>query len=816
MTTDIDTIRKWSEGEAIHDQGKYQEAIDKFEQVREPNHKILFNIGCDFLCTGLLKRAVEAFRLCVQKDTNLAIGYFQCGICYHKLQKYRDAALYWNFALERVQGKKVINYSPLGLRYHLYECEIRHNLALTLLYLGDYSEASRVLQDAIRLQVTLKHKAMFTPAAESCKNGLAFPLIEIPVNAIFRPDRALVANMSKKDYLGKAKVVAALDDDKTTGFSGIQLMAENDGKIPIHRVSPQPRRKKGLLSRSLDNILGVDDSDMKKVTSKSSENVLEMDGKKGSNVCVGIQRERYEFLRQNVPQNAPPRPPLQHPAPKLKPTQTQARDVPTILPPQKIVRQQALKKSRARDASGKTVSPSKPEVSRAIASDDVPRNEFDVKWKCLHDNQSRGQAWKFDPPNDANFLASRRTSAPTVHAAPKITVSFENGKRSQSLVPEVHEDNDQLYVNLPLRPKCSGTPAPELLDSGGEFDNPPYLQLVGGYSGLDQENIEEASYADLKPEENLYEEVGINLKAKLGCTGAKFGLPGPSAMSICSCRDNMDFDGTDNYYSTPGEEYYEDVDAMELPDDAQPFRPIKRKRRSRTTDDLPKRTIQERNVATQFDWRAQVAKTCSNKTTDDLPKKAPRLPKGPGKPGRPPQPKLLSNPCTIPQAGSINQERPVSPVSPGRRDPPNRPPPRLSPEAVRPKPLHKPSSPKQFSSDLGAQWLKGPDQVTSGNVQQQQRRVSEGSYTVDRKASDCTVKVQKPQRPSLPEGGFAAIKLKANIRCPVAASPVDKPRKISGQTMLQTDQISELAQVLQKRMQKSYLGDFDNSSATKS
>jgi hypothetical protein len=49
-------------------------------------------------------------------------------------------------------------------------------------------------------------------------------VFSIPVGVVYRPNEAKVRNLQQKDYLGKARLVAASDRSNAfTGFAGVEM-----------------------------------------------------------------------------------------------------------------------------------------------------------------------------------------------------------------------------------------------------------------------------------------------------------------------------------------------------------------------------------------------------------------------------------------------------------------------------------------------------------------------------------------------------------------------------------------------------------------
>ncbi|RXM28352.1 Neutrophil cytosol factor 2 [Acipenser ruthenus] len=165
----VETIRQWDEGVVAADKKDWPAAFQIFCEIQEPNSKIYFNIGCLCLITGDLNATEKAFDNSICKDEHLAVAFFQRGITFYKKQKYKEALRDFQKTFHELRGNQLIDYKLLGLWYKLYACE--------------------------------KHKL--------------FDLVELPMGELFRPNKHHVAQLEKKDYLGKAKVQSAPPRPKT-------------------------------------------------------------------------------------------------------------------------------------------------------------------------------------------------------------------------------------------------------------------------------------------------------------------------------------------------------------------------------------------------------------------------------------------------------------------------------------------------------------------------------------------------------------------------------------------------------------------------
>ncbi|XP_046328363.2 neutrophil cytosol factor 2-like [Haliotis rufescens] len=241
-------LTTWNEAIIYFENGKFEEAIDKFRQIVDPSAKILFNIGVTYLAaaTPHHDQALKWFSDAITKDPFLAVAYFQRGCTYLKLQRYREAGVDFQSTLEKMRGSSLIDYRQLGLPIKLYTSQVLMNLALVLQNQSDTQGVCKCVHDASRLVKDPQHEPVVVTALSSlptpCLSLLEFPIKEL----VFRPAKSLVANLQKKDFLGQAKVVSSMSrHDKFVGFEGARKCHSNP-------ASPNPSRKSDHLS--VDNV----------------------------------------------------------------------------------------------------------------------------------------------------------------------------------------------------------------------------------------------------------------------------------------------------------------------------------------------------------------------------------------------------------------------------------------------------------------------------------------------------------------------------------------------------------------------------------
>ncbi|CAG8550770.1 4741_t:CDS:2 [Racocetra fulgida] len=114
---------------------------------------------------------------------------------------------------EYLRGNMLIDYEQLGLKFRLYSCEVLFNRGLCYLYLGQTDQGLGDFSFAVKEKQTEEHDVIDEA-------------IEV---------QGKLKNVKTKDYLGKAKLVAAVDpEDAFTGFTG----AQQQKKAQMSTTSP--------------------------------------------------------------------------------------------------------------------------------------------------------------------------------------------------------------------------------------------------------------------------------------------------------------------------------------------------------------------------------------------------------------------------------------------------------------------------------------------------------------------------------------------------------------------------------------------------
>uniref|UniRef100_H2LL81 Neutrophil cytosolic factor 2 n=1 Tax=Oryzias latipes TaxID=8090 RepID=H2LL81_ORYLA len=226
----VDTLRQWDDGVTCADKQDFSEALRILLAIPEPNSKICFNIGCLHLLNQNLDDAEKAFDCSIRKDEHLAVAFFQRGITFYKKMRYEESIGDFQRAFKTLRGNNLIDYKALGLRYILYACEVLHNMALAEAQLGNWEKAEQNLRKALDYKTDAK-LSVIEKAQQAVLKEKLFKLVEFPSKMMFKPNKHYVAELEKKDYLGKAKVVASVNpQDDFSGFAPLQPQVE-DGPL---------------------------------------------------------------------------------------------------------------------------------------------------------------------------------------------------------------------------------------------------------------------------------------------------------------------------------------------------------------------------------------------------------------------------------------------------------------------------------------------------------------------------------------------------------------------------------------------------------
>ncbi|KAJ5133494.1 hypothetical protein N7476_003280 [Penicillium atrosanguineum] len=204
-------IETWVQALEAYDNQEFEEALRQFDQIADTS-KIFFNCGVIYATLGEHDKAVECYQRAVGLDRYLAIAYFQQGVSNFLLGDFEEALANFNDTLLYLRGNTSIDYEQLGLIFRLYSCEVLFNRGLCYVYLRQMGPGMQDLEYAGKEKVTTDHEVIDDAIRE---NAEGYTVFSIPVGVLYRPNAAKVKNLKTKDYLGKARLVAA--SDRTQG-----------------------------------------------------------------------------------------------------------------------------------------------------------------------------------------------------------------------------------------------------------------------------------------------------------------------------------------------------------------------------------------------------------------------------------------------------------------------------------------------------------------------------------------------------------------------------------------------------------------------
>ncbi|KAH9906274.1 tetratricopeptide [Xylariomycetidae sp. FL2044] len=218
-------IESWVTALGRYDNNEFEEALNEFEPISDTS-KILFNMGVIHATLGEHEKAVECYQRAIRLDQYLAVAYFQQGVSNFLLGDFEEALANFNDTLLYLRGNTMIDYAQLGLLFKLYSCEQKDAGLQDL----NYAVKEKVVEDHNVIDEAIREEAE------------GYTVFSIPVGVVYRPNEAKVRNLKTKDYLGKARLVAASDRANAfTGFAGSEIKnagrgAEKDDR-PTDNIS---------------------------------------------------------------------------------------------------------------------------------------------------------------------------------------------------------------------------------------------------------------------------------------------------------------------------------------------------------------------------------------------------------------------------------------------------------------------------------------------------------------------------------------------------------------------------------------------------
>ncbi|KAG7449742.1 NADPH oxidase regulator NoxR [Guyanagaster necrorhizus] len=242
-------LETWAAALKAYDEEDFEKSLDLFSRIGDSS-KIQTNMGLIYATLGEHEAAVERFNEATSMDGYLAVAYFQCGVSNFLLTRYDLAYKDFEEALLYLRGNQAINYEQLGLNFRLYAAEVLFNKGLSQIYLGRLDPGLTDMKDASRDKVTDEHKVIDDAIRD---RGDGYTVFSIPVGVLYRPSEKKLKNAITKDYMGKAKLIAASDPgDAYTTFTGVTLLKQgiSPSGVYISRINTRSPEPESSLNRS--------------------------------------------------------------------------------------------------------------------------------------------------------------------------------------------------------------------------------------------------------------------------------------------------------------------------------------------------------------------------------------------------------------------------------------------------------------------------------------------------------------------------------------------------------------------------------------
>ncbi|KAJ7873703.1 hypothetical protein B0H13DRAFT_2348935 [Mycena leptocephala] len=216
-------LETWGAALRSYDKEDFETALELFSNMPQSS-VILTNMGLIYATLGDHEAAVERFIKATLRNPYLAVAYFQCGVSNFLLARYDLAYRDFREALRHLRENQTIDYEQIGLKFKLHAAEVLFNQGLCLICLEQVDKGLQDLRAAKEVKVTKDHDIIDKAIR---RRGRGYTVFSIPLGICYRPSEKKLANVSSRDYMGEAKLIAASDvHDTTTGFSGVERLKQ--------------------------------------------------------------------------------------------------------------------------------------------------------------------------------------------------------------------------------------------------------------------------------------------------------------------------------------------------------------------------------------------------------------------------------------------------------------------------------------------------------------------------------------------------------------------------------------------------------------
>eukprot|EP00111_Clytia_hemisphaerica_P006359 TCONS_00018427-protein len=214
-------LQIWFDAVQLYDNGDIDISIEMFQSAKQ-TAKMLFNIGCCYLKKDDLDNAEAHYLKALELDSHMAIAYFMLGLIYYLAEEFDYSFDRFVQAHEKLRGNRYVDYQQLGFKYKLYSCEILTNQAVVAYRQKKIRKAKTLLLEAVGCKAERKHENI-EESLSLLQSGYPINPFIPPQSEIFRPPKAAVKNLKRKDYLGTAQVISTQNNDEIYAcFSGVK------------------------------------------------------------------------------------------------------------------------------------------------------------------------------------------------------------------------------------------------------------------------------------------------------------------------------------------------------------------------------------------------------------------------------------------------------------------------------------------------------------------------------------------------------------------------------------------------------------------
>ncbi|KAF8206922.1 hypothetical protein K438DRAFT_1962571 [Mycena galopus ATCC 62051] len=235
-----DELKLWQAARNAFDDGNYEKSLQLFGRLPR-SATVSTNMGLLYAAMGDHEKALRRFTDATERDPYLTISYFQRGVSHFLLERYRPAGRDFKRAWLSLRGHEEINYEQLGLRFRLFASEVLFNLGLSRIRLERMDKGISYLEKAKRLTMIDDHDLIEDVILQ---RGEGFTVFSIAPGVLYWPSSTKMTSIERKDFIGKAILIAATDlDDLTTGFSGLLMKQQREQKQEEEEWGQKPRQK---------------------------------------------------------------------------------------------------------------------------------------------------------------------------------------------------------------------------------------------------------------------------------------------------------------------------------------------------------------------------------------------------------------------------------------------------------------------------------------------------------------------------------------------------------------------------------------------